>query len=157
MRAHLILAIALPGLLSALSPAQSPRDSGPVTTDGSPMQSDSASTTVSVPIHDGDPATVTGMLALHTRAGKQFLVIESPTPYRLVPPSGALGAPAKVIRDIAFNLPGQQAAILPFVGRTVTATGKLHIESKSAASWNGALLESSIVILPGGKQLHEKH
>ena len=154
---RVLLATALLPFITAGSPAQAPRNSGPATTARSATQADSTPNIVSVPIHDGDPATVTGTLALHTRAGKQFLVIESPTPYHLVPPSGSLDAPPRIIRDISFNLAGQQAAIIPFVGRVITATGKLHIELRTKTSWNGALLESRIVILPGGKQLHEKH
>ncbi len=148
MRAHLILAAAL--LAPTLLHAQTPKNSGPTTLSSTPTSQDTPSTsTVSVPIHNGDPATVTGTLALQTRAGKQFLIIESPTPYRL-------GATRQVIRDIAFTLPGQETAIIPFAGRTVTATGKLHILPKPAASWNGAVLEATTVILPGGQQLHAK-
>ncbi len=157
MRAHLTLAAALLFFTSILY-AQTPQNSGPTTLSSSPVPQDTpAAATVSVPIHDGDPATVTGTLALHTRAGKQFLVIESPTPYRLILPPGHLGTPASVIREISFTLPGQEAAIIPFAGRVVTATGKLHIEPKAANSWNGALLESTTVILPGGRQLHAKY
>ena len=129
MRAPITLAAALllASTLAIHAQSHAPQNSGPNTLSSTPTPQDTpAAPTVSVPIHDGDPATVTGLLALHTRAGKQFLVIESPTPYRLVPPPGHLGAPAKIIRDMAFALPGQQDTITPFAGRTVTATGKLH-------------------------------
>ena len=148
-------------LLAPLAPAQArnqaPQNSGPNTLSSTTAPQDTpAAATVSVPIQDGDSATVTGTLALHTRAGRQFLVIESPTPYRLVLPPGHLGAPRQIIRDISFTLPGQTGAILPFSGRTVTATGTLHIEPKATNSWNGALLEATTVILPGGRQLHAR-
>jgi hypothetical protein len=148
----LLLAAAL-----APAPAQTPKNSGPTTLFSTAAPAPQTATTVSVPIKDGDPATVTGTLALHTRAGQQILVIESPTPYRLLLPPGHLGTPAKIIRDIAFILPGQTAVIAPFAGRTVTAVGKLHIDPNSTTSWNGATLESTTVLLPGGKQLHAKH
>lgn len=155
MRLSLVVAVALLATVLPLTHAQAPQDSGPNTLSSTAAPQDSPATpTVSVPIKDGDPATVTGLLAVRTRAGKQFLVIESPTPYRLVLPPGHLGTPARVIRDISFTLPGQQATITPFAGRTVTAVGKLHIEPRTTLSWNGALLEANTVILPGGKQLH---
>ena len=158
MRLSLVLIAALTTTLLPQSPAQAPQNSGPNTLSSTSAPQDTpASTTVSVPIHDGDPATVTGTLALQTRAGKQFLVIQSPTPYRLVLPPGHLGTPARVIRDISFTLPGQTGTLTPFAGRTVTATGKLHIEPKATTSWNGATLEATTVILPGGHQLHAKH
>ncbi len=162
MRALIPIAatLLLASTLTAQTQSHAPQNSGPNTLSSTApptAQTDATTATVSVPIHDNDPATVTGLLALHTRAGKQFLVIESPTPYRLVLPPGHLGTPARVIRDISFNLPGQDAAITPFAGRTVTAVGKLHIEPKAAVSWNGALLEATTVILPGGQQLHSKH
>ena len=157
MRLSLALAAALMTTLLPPSQAQAPRDSGPNTLSSTSAPQDTPATpTVSVPIKDGDAATVTGLLALHTRAGKQFLVLESPTPYRLVLPPGHLGTPARIIRDISFTLPGQEATVTPFAGRTVTAVGKLHIEPKTTASWNGALLEANTVILPGGKQLHAR-
>ena len=158
MRVSFVLTAILLTTILPLTHAQTPQNSGPNTLSSTAAPQDTAATTtVSVPIHDGDPATVTGTLTLHTRAGKQFLVIESPTPYRLVLPAGHLGTPARVIRDISFSLPGQTGTITPFAGRTVTATGKLHIEPKTANSWNGALLEATTVILPGGQQLHAKH
>ncbi len=160
MRTSLVLAATLVTIFLPLALAQAPQNSGPNTLSSTAppsTQETPAAPTVSVPIHDGDPATVTGTLALQTRAGKQFLVIESPTPYRLVLPRGHLGTPARIIRDISFTLPGQETTITPFAGRTVTATGKLHIEPKTTLSWNGALLEATTVILPGGQQLHAKH
>lgn len=108
--------------------------------------------TVSVPLSQGDSATVTGTLAVRRRGSRQFLVIESPTPYRLVHDQQSGAAAGKVIRDIPIHLPGQDAQLTGFSGRTITATGHLHFEP-AATSWNGALLESSIVILPGGKEL----
>ena len=137
------------------TPAQTPQNSGPNTLSSSPAQTATPAPIVSVPIHDGDPATVTGTLTLHTRAGKQFLVLESPTPYRLLFPVAAHATP-RVIRDISFSLPGQESTLASFAGRTLTATGRLHLEPKAASSWNGALLESTTVILPGGKQLHKQ-
>ncbi len=158
MRLFLTALLLLAPIAPAQTGSQAPQDSGPNTLSSTAAPQDTpVPPTVSVPIKDGDPATVTGLLALHTRAGKQFLVLESPTPYRLVLPPGHLGTPARIIRDISFTLPGQEPAITPFVGRTVTAVGKLHIEPKTTASWNGALLEAKTVILPGGHQLHSKH
>ena len=111
--------------------------------------------TVSVPLADGDSATVTGTLAVRHRGSRQFLVIESPTPYRLVHDQQAGAAAGKVIRDIPIRLAGQDSELNPFSGQVVTATGHLHFQP-AATSWNGALLESSTVILPGGKQLHAR-
>ena len=157
MRPFLLTAALLLAALPLLLFAQTPQNSGPTTLSSTSSQADTpAAPTVSVPIHDGDAATVTGALALHTRAGKQFLVIESPTPYRLLFPAASHATP-RVIRDISFTLPGQAEAITPFAGRTITASGKLHLEPKTAQSWNGALLEATTVILPGGQQLRGKH
>jgi len=111
--------------------------------------------TVSVPIANGDSATVTGPLAIRQRGSRQFLVIESPTPYQLMHDKQTGAAANKVIRDIPIRLQGQDAALTPFAGRNVTATGHLRFQPAST-SWNGALLESSIVILPGGKELRAR-
>ena len=158
MRLSLALTAILVTSLLPVTHAQAPQNSGPNTLSSTAAPQDTPATaTISVPIHDGDPATVTGTLALHTRAGHQFLVIESPTPYRLVLPPGHLGAPRRIIRDISFSLPGQESTITPFAGRTITAAGKLHIEPGTRTSWNGATLEATIVILPGGHQLHARH
>ena len=113
--------------------------------------------TVSVPLANGDSATVTGMLAVRHRGDRQFLVIESPTPYRLLHDQQASARGDKVIRDIPIHLQGHDAELTGFSGQTVTATG--HLQFKPAAtSWNGAILESSIIILPGGRELRaQKH
>lgn len=111
-----------------------------------------AGTTVSVPIHEGDPATVTGTLVLRHRAGKQFFILQSPTPYRLLFP---LGDPPKVVRDLEIHLPGQAAALAAFAGKTITANGKIHL-TPGPPTWNGALIECRLIILPGGSRLNAK-
>ena len=111
-----------------------------------------AGETVNVPIANGDSATVTGMLAIRHRGARQFLVIESPTPYRLINDLQSGSAAGKIIRDIPIHIPGHDAELTGFSGRTVTATGHLRF-APAATSWNGALLESNLVILPGGQEL----
>ena len=80
-----------------------------------------ADDTVSVPLANGDSATVTGMLAVRHRGARQFLVIESPTPYRLVHDQQTGAAAGKVVRDIPIHLAGRDAQLTGFSGRTVTA------------------------------------
>lgn len=142
MQAHLLAALFL------FAPAQSPQNSGPDTL-SSTAQSPTG-TTVSVPIHERDPATVTGTLALRHRAGKQFLVLESPTPFRLL---FASGVRPKVVRDLEIHLPGQDTAIAAYAGQVLTASGSFHLAT-GPSTWNGAVIRCRLILLPGGKQLH---
>ena len=112
-------------------------------------------TTVSVPLADGDAATVGGTLTVQHRGKEQFLVLQSPTPYSLVHDHQAGEHAGKIIRDIPIHLAGHDADLLPLVGQTLTAKG--HLEFQAAGnSWNGALLQATVVVLPGGHQLHSK-
>lgn len=112
-------------------------------------------TTVSVPLANGDSATVTGVLTLQHRGGQQFLVLQSPTPYSLVHDHQSGEHAAKVIRDVAIHLAGRDGELTPLAGRTLTAKGRLKFQPAST-SWNGALLEATVVVLPDGRQLHSK-
>ena len=99
--------------------------------------------------------TVTGPLAVRQRGGHKFLVIESPTPYRLLFASTTNVAP-RVVRDIPFHLAGGDAQLTTYTGRTVTATGRLELHQPAPTLWNGALLQATDMVLPDGKQLHAK-
>ncbi len=119
-------------------------------------QGGAVSTTVSVPLADGDSATVTGVLAVRHRNGQQFLVLQSPTPYSLVHDHQAGEHTGKLVRDIPIELQGRDADLSALSGRTLTAKGHLLFQP-AATSWNGALLQASVVILPGGKELRPRH
>ncbi len=127
----------------------------PTLAQGGSVGGPSTSTTVTVPLADGDTATVTGRLALEQRSGQQFLVLQSPTPYRLVHDHQAGEHAGKIVRDIPIHLAGHDADLRSLAGQTLSAKGHLQFQPAST-SWNGALLEATDVVLPGGKQLHSK-
>jgi hypothetical protein len=96
---------------------------------------------------------VHGQLKLECWGWRCYLVVATAAPYRAM--FDPRESQPKIVHEIPLLLNGNNNLLSSYVGKSVTATGKVQLEAVSPYYLNGIFLMTDSVSLPGGKTLQQ--